>query len=1404
MPDQPFIQYPFLRPLSTPTRMIAERAAIDDARLRYFYNLALEVTKDIEFARAVTAIAAREGGLYGAVGDRGRSFGPLQFHTRGQLPYFARWAKMSIPEAASFVRQPNNWHKVIEYAWQDYLGRAYRDGKNKGLSGPDLAAYMSRYGQRSIKPELSAQKYVELFMPFYLANDVTPVSTGEAIPALPFLHPVQGVPITRAPFTSPAETILGMPEVRPFAPPEQPASPPRPPSRIGQVWAEVTKPEAPVRGWAAVREFWNRLSWLLAVPQALVETTMTAGRNIKETGIFASLRDRLANLMLQIQQADIRRGYRPPHVPASLARTTAMSPAEAQEAADSLLEMGYRTLTDPLLYSGFWVALNKFPGMIRALRSAPARAPLVETITPPSAAVTESRPALSRYEELLAIRQQELLQKAPPLSTVEAPIAVTPRQVIPPGRAPSGRFTPRRIIEPVAILPLEGEAKIPTSKFPLQRTPTGRFAPRRVGVEYKPQEIGRLPEPAPYLDAKPVLDENGEIVGWRPRNAEVVYPNPIQQALDPADGPVSVWVEPLHPRALPAPRPYIRVSGPMVDIVYPKTAAEVEKAAIQEVVHTTRPIPSAVGERAFEQPLSEAPSVFGRFLERYVDPRLAARFSRVSAYLDRLGPAGQAIRMAMEGVYKTAAQIVGQQEAVLMTRLGLNRFPRFTRQELLNMADVMFEGKAPINARVKVAVDTILETYEKAKDIILQHGIPGYIRREDLTKFAFQYGIDTSKASPAKYIIEISPEGTRTQIPRLFRLPAEEWVKLFQSGYHHRAFNWPKLRADYADPVKRNKILDHLIHLGQATTRAEADALLSNALNRWSEYVEHIIPTVERPLAHFQFPRVMPQLPKEYYLHPLHAWRKYFWDLGTIIGYQEHLGPTGEVLRSAYSALVTADNPALDKVLLDDILAWFFGRKKEYAPYNAVFNAVTAGTVLTKMTLSTISQTGQFTHIYALAGMKNLIRAFREVKSAGGFGYVDAVRAGAILSPTNILREMNAATALSEGYLYLNKFLPLDQFLRAVGFQAGRYTFDDIVAAAARGRLPHTARWLAARYRESTNTDIVAAVHRLSADVKRALASAPDTSALENITSQALSKLRDDFGYWMANETQFRGTLLDKPLAAQYPLGKLILAIRGFAFRQTAFVSQYLLGEAYRWISTGGREGSIAPLVRFLAMGVPMGTAILATRTLLSALLVSGLSAFTGPRSLRAWEDIRETLEERFDRGYDVAANSALLLWEALNTIGGWGVITDSARSVWGSPIPFRLQAAMSQVLGIPVTSTLDFLVRMGAPALFLLDWATSPAEEKIGKVFTEELWKETQRSLAALPGGLAGLGPALTEQLGLRSPESVKRRYRNLIKRNLMQGDWQSAEYWSRKMLEATGDVPDAEDIERWSTGRP
>lgn len=149
-----------------------------DQRLEIFFSLAQKITGDPEAAAIFAAVAAREGGLYGNVGDQGRSFGPLQFYTHGQLPGFARWLNVPVAEASQIARDPNQWDKVIQYAWQGYLGNTIREGRRRGISGPALATYASSQGQRSVKPYISGQRFAQLF-----GGEYTPPDKGMFEPA---------------------------------------------------------------------------------------------------------------------------------------------------------------------------------------------------------------------------------------------------------------------------------------------------------------------------------------------------------------------------------------------------------------------------------------------------------------------------------------------------------------------------------------------------------------------------------------------------------------------------------------------------------------------------------------------------------------------------------------------------------------------------------------------------------------------------------------------------------------------------------------------------------------------------------------------------------------------------------------------------------------------------------------------------------------------------------------------------------------------------------------------------------------------------------------------------------------------------------------------------------------------
>jgi hypothetical protein len=888
---------------------------------------------------------------------------------------------------------------------------------------------------------------------------------------------------------------------------------------------------------------------------------------------------------------------------------------------------------------------------------------------------------------------------------------------------------------------------------------------------------------------------------------------------------------PLHPKALPAPVD-VKVNGPLIDIVRPTTSHAAEIAdlnlklksttsLLDDVVRSavaTEPKPLATAElepMGWPTPIPAPPpgSTWGRIAERFVSKENLALLSRVEAALDRMGPAGRTIRITLQNVIKDTQRTVGEQVAKVITKMGLKEFPRLSEAEWKNLDAIIWEGAKPISPRVAALHQALLESLNQdARQIILQNRIPGYIPVNRLKDYIERYGINPKKIED---IFEVEAwdniEQRVVRVHKFVQLPAEEWVKVFQPDYFARRYNWVKLQQAYRDAKagklqEWNYLVRYLVQSKQAFDPQQADVMLRNALESFFDSVPFITPNVRRPLMHFQYPRTLPQLPKEYMLPAMQSWLQYWHELGTVLAYQKHLGPGGEVIKAAYQTLASTEG--INREFVENTLRWAFGKADAWEPYSPLLNRLMSGTVLVKMTLSSISQTGQMVHIYSLAGAKNLAKALR---AQSKFGYVDAYRAGAILSPTNILKEASLESVISERFLTTTGFLPMDRWLRSVAYNAGKYQFDDVVQALARDPNNSFAKNWSRLFRESMDKDIGVAVSKLSPEVKRALAVA-DSRQLENLVNQItpLKELRDEFGYFMANESQFRGGLLDRPLWANSALGKFILAIRGFSYRQAAFVNRYLLGEAARWVKTGGKEGSIGPLVRFLAAGLPWGAVVLTLRTLIPALV--GEAVATGVKTvagkpvqpkIKDWEDIRRLVEARLVRGDRSPLSMAAMVLDTLGAVGAWGIVSDTVERIGSAPTPFRVMGGLQAIVGVPASTTLETAFAVGSPLIGLYNWWTAPAEEKLGKQFMEEWKKEWIRAAGGTMGTVAGLGPVLRSHFHAMTPQSQRLHYIRLIKRAAARKDMAAMEYWLRKMYEDLGDIPEPSQIDAWIEGR-
>lgn len=139
---------------TTPTASTATTLAPANPKTNAVLNQVGQYAKkyglDDEGAKVLQAVAGFENSLTGEVGDNGQSFGIYQFHMRGELPGFAKWAGVSVEDAKKLASDPDI---ATRYAAETYLGQALADGRKAGLSGSQLATYVQRYGQRSDNPE---------------------------------------------------------------------------------------------------------------------------------------------------------------------------------------------------------------------------------------------------------------------------------------------------------------------------------------------------------------------------------------------------------------------------------------------------------------------------------------------------------------------------------------------------------------------------------------------------------------------------------------------------------------------------------------------------------------------------------------------------------------------------------------------------------------------------------------------------------------------------------------------------------------------------------------------------------------------------------------------------------------------------------------------------------------------------------------------------------------------------------------------------------------------------------------------------------------------------------------------------------------------------------------------------
>lgn len=371
-------------------------------------------------------------------------------------------------------------------------------------------------------------------------------------------------------------------------------------------------------------------------------------------------------------------------------------------------------------------------------------------------------------------------------------------------------------------------------------------------------------------------------------------------------------------------------------------------------------------------------------------------------------------------------------------------------------------------------------------------------------------------------------------IPEVRQRAEAAGVETGNLGPHYFPRNYTELLSTDKGLARAAK---HLVDSGQAKTTGEAVRDLKFMKNQYST-----------PFGHFERSRTV-DLPG--YDKSKNALVNYVGGAYNKIGHAEQFGPKGEVADTLIGNIADEGRDA-DRALKNYQIAT--GQYKYHNPgVGKALERVRGFNRVTKLGLSSILNATQSTNTAAVTGIFRTAKAALKQLSPEERAYVDStgVRVESVI---NNLRQQAGAAAKTKGALgkVLNApgFGAVEKFNRGVAAVAGR---DYAQSLAAKGT-PRALKIL----RDELGVE---------GDIKGKLTPEQEVQASRKIVER----------------TQFKTGAKDLPGWADSPMGKTVAQFRTFAYKQTGFTYNELIKKAI--------HGNPAPLLRFLAVGIPVGYA---------------------------------------------------------------------------------------------------------------------------------------------------------------------------------------------------------------------
>ena len=239
---------------------------------------------------------------------------------------------------------------------------------------------------------------------------------------------------------------------------------------------------------------------------------------------------------------------------------------------------------------------------------------------------------------------------------------------------------------------------------------------------------------------------------------------------------------------------------------------------------------------------------------------------------------------------------------------------------------------------------------------------------------------------------------------------------------------------------------------------------------------------------------------------------------------------------------------------------------------------------ITKLGLGQITNAGQTANTFIRTNARATFKGMRHFFTKEGKDF--ARDAGAFVD--TITEELSAH----------NKWA--DKFLTGTGFSGVEFWNRGVAALSARAYMKQRFNILTAkggkrvlqRLKEplTNQSNAKAALEELGVNVEKALARGYLT--------------RDEMlegAFKVVKSTQFTTRAQDLPLYWSSPISKVFVQFKSFAFQHAKFMKNAVFGQAKLYIKTGGKQGSLAPLIRSGIASMTIGELVADTKSFVSS-----------------------------------------------------------------------------------------------------------------------------------------------------------------------------------------------------------